>query len=199
MDVRARSTPAPARITGRRALVEQLDDRTDLLVAGSRDRRAGRLDLSVVGRRFVEQILGEREEDRPGPATERLADGLGHQRRDVLGGSRFDGPFCERPEGPDLVDLLEGFATLEGPFDLTDVTANIGVESCRAVWMPIAKVGATDRSRPKQTAGRPVSWPCASAMNDAPLLRDGVATTRMPAASNASSRPRKDSPGTVKA
>ena len=50
----------------------------------------------------------------------------------------------------------------------------------------------------RHAAGRPVSWPWASAMNAAaPSWR--VATTLIPAASRPSSNPRKLSPGTVKA
>src|SRR3954452_8624024 len=52
---------------------EEFDDRTDLLVAGPSDGRPRGLDLGVVGRRLVEQILGERQQDGPRPATECLA------------------------------------------------------------------------------------------------------------------------------
>ncbi len=42
VDVRARRTPAPARMTGRSARGEELDDVADLVVGGARDGRAGR-------------------------------------------------------------------------------------------------------------------------------------------------------------
>ena len=64
---------------------------------------------------------------------------------------------------------------------------------------PDREVGGADGAGPERTRpGRPVSWPWASAMNAAPPSWR-VATTRMPAAWRPSSRPRKLSPGTVKA
>ena len=77
-------------------------------------------------------------------------------------------------------------------------SANIGVESWRAVWIPIARLDAPTALVPRQTAGRPVSCPYASAMKAAPPSCR-VAITRMPASSRASSTPRNDSPGTVNA
>ena len=46
-------------------------------------------------------------------------------------------------------------------------TTNIGVESWRAVWIPMARFAPPTARVPRQTAGRPVSWPWASAMNAA--------------------------------
>ena len=64
--------------------------------------------------------------------------------------------------------------------------------------MPIARFAPPTARVPMQTAGRPVSWACASAMNEAaPSCL--VATMLMPAASRPSSSPRKLSPGTVNA
>ena len=64
--------------------------------------------------------------------------------------------------------------------------------------MPIARLVAPTARVPMQTAGRPVSCAWASAMNAAaPSWR--VATMLIPTASRPSSRPRKLSPGTVKA
>ena len=75
---------------------------------------------------------------------------------------------------------------------------NIAVESAVAVWMPMARLDAPTARVPRHAAGRPVSWPYASAAKAAaPSWR--VATTRIPAAASASRMPRKLSPATVKA
>ena len=75
---------------------------------------------------------------------------------------------------------------------------NMGVESAKAVWMPMARLLAPTARVPRQTAGLPVSCPYASAANAAaPSWR--VATTRIPAAVSASRMARKLSPATVKA
>ncbi len=76
--------------------------------------------------------------------------------------------------------------------------AMTGDESDRAVWIPMARLAAPTALVPRHRAGRPVSWPTASAMNAAPPSWR-VPTTRMPAAGRASSNPRKLSPGTVNA
>ncbi len=38
-------------------------------------------------------------------------------------------------------------------------SANIGVESAVAVWIPIARFAAPTARVPRHAAGRPVSWP----------------------------------------
>ena len=60
---------------------EELDDRADLVVAGARGAGRALSAWRVVGDRLVEEVLGERQQDGPGPAAERLADRLGHRRR----------------------------------------------------------------------------------------------------------------------
>ena len=148
--------------------------------------------------RLVEQVLGQRQEDRAGPAAEGLADRLGHRAGDVVDRAGLGGPLGEAAEGRHLVDLLERLAA-------TVRRARPGRRSRTSGSNPGGRCGSRWRGWPRRrpasrgtTAGRPVSCPWASAMNAAaPSWR--VATTRMPAPSNASSRPRKDSPGTVKA
>ena len=95
------------------------------------------------------------------------------------------------------IDLLEALAPARAR-STWPTNANIGLESAYAVWMPIARFEPPTARVPRHAAGRPVSWACASAMNDAaPSCR--VATTLMPTASRPSRRPRKLSPGTVNA
>ena len=43
----------------------------------------------------------------------------------------------------------------------------MAVESAVAVWMPMARFAAPTARVPRQAAGRPVSWPYASAANAA--------------------------------
>jgi hypothetical protein len=69
---------------------------------------------------LVEQVLCERQQDRAGTSTERLADRLGHHSRDVGWVGGFGGPFREATDRRDLVDLLKRLVTAVGPLDLAD-------------------------------------------------------------------------------
>src|ERR1700676_5202979 len=71
----------------------------------------------------------------------------------------------------------------------------IGVESCRAMWMPADALVAPGPRVTKQMPGRPVTLPMASAIIAAPpSCRQTV--TVMPLSRSASSTGRKLSPGT---
>ena len=198
VDVRARRTPPPARMTGRSA--EASSSMTARMSSSAGRAGPGRppSTRASVGRRLVEQVLGQRQQDRARAAAERLADRLGHGGRDLVGVRGFRRPLRQatdrrRPGRSPGTPRGPGASRATWP-----TIANIGVESWRAVWMPIARFEAPTARVPRQAAGRPVSWPWASAMNAAaPSWR--VATTRMPASPRASRRPRNDSPGTVKA
>ena len=156
------------------------------------------VDDRVLGHRLVEEVLRERQEDRPRATGQRLAGRLGHRPRRPR-------PRCaaRRPTWRD------GRATRPGRSPGTPRGRGTRARSdrprrtsasnpggpCGSRWP-----GSTRRRRASrgQIAGRPVSWPCASAMNAAgPSCR--VAMTRIPASSRTSSSPRNDSPGTVKA
>ena len=98
---------------------QQLDDGGQLLGRRSRDARTVGL-RPLEQHDLVEQVLRQRQEDRPGTAGQRLADGLRHDARDVLGAARLRRPLGEAADGRDLVDLLERLAALERALDLAD-------------------------------------------------------------------------------
>ena len=129
---------------------QELDDRPDLVVAW-RAAAGGRAASvpGVVGHRLVEEVLGQREQDRARPAAERLADRFGHRVRDLVGGVRFGGPLGEPAERRDLVDLLEGLAPEEGALDLADRHEHRGRVLARGVDAD-GEVRATDRARPER-------------------------------------------------
>ena len=199
VEVRARRTPAPARMTGRSAPASRLRTLPDL---GLRDARAApargcRRPVHVRGD-LVEQVLGQGQQDRSGPATKGLAHGLRHHARDLVRRSWAAPPIWPADQAwrpgrspgrpPDR-------GTRAGPARRGRTSASSPGGPCGCRWpgspAPTARV-------PRQTAGRPVSWPYASAMNAAPPSWR-VAMTRMPAPSRASRTPRNDSPGTVNA
>ena len=160
---------------------EQLDDRPDLLVAGPRDGRPCRFDLGVSGPVSSSRSSGSDRRTGPGrpPSACRTASAI--DAGDVLGGSSVRRPTwrarrASRPGRSPGTPRGRGMARSTWP-----TSANIGVESWRAVWMPMARFAPPTARVPRQTAGRPVSWPWASAMNAAPPSWR-VATTRMPAA-----------------
>ena len=127
---------------------QELDDVADLVVGRAGDGRPGRVDANVVGHGLVEEILGQRQQDRARPAAEGLPDRLGHGHRDVLDRVRLDRPLGEPAEGRDLVDLLERLTTDEGPLDLADRDEHRGrILACRVD--PDPQVGATDGARPE--------------------------------------------------
>ena len=177
---------------------QEFDDGAELLVGRARDGRPDRIEPGIVGHRLIEQVLGQRQEDRAGPAAEGLADRLGHRAGDRRRPRRARRPTWRGRRGSPpgrSPGTPRGHGTGARPGRRSRTS---GSKSCRAVWIPMARLAAPTARVPRHTAGRPVSCPWASAMNAAaPSWR--VATTRMPAPSNASSRPRKDSPGTVKA
>ena len=120
VEVRARSTPPPARITGRSARGEELEDRADLVGLGS-----GRGRTSGVERRpgrdlLVEKVLGQREEHGTGPADERGPDRVTDGRRDVRRRPDLGGVGRQPAERCRLLDLLERLAAAESPLDLPD-------------------------------------------------------------------------------
>ena len=99
---------------------EQLDDRTQVLVGGSCRARSPGVHARIVGRRLIEQVLRERQQDRPGPPAERLADGLGHDRGDVRRLAGLGGPFRQPADGRDRLDLLERLVPAMRVLDLAD-------------------------------------------------------------------------------
>ena len=146
----------------------------------------------VLGTTSSSRSSGSDSRTGPGPAAERLRGSPRH----AAGTSRrvrLDGPLGEPAEGRDLVDLLERLPAAERALDLADDREHRRRVLARRVDAD-REVGGAHRPGPEAAAGRPVSWPWASAMNAAPPSWR-VATTRMPAASSASSRPRNDSPG----
>ena len=111
VEVLARSTPPPARMTGRSA-----DARNSMTarISSSVARAAagpGAVGLGVVGHRFVEEVLRQREQDGARTATERLPTSpprSSRRRRRPI--ARLGGPLGEAAERRDLVDLLERLA-----------------------------------------------------------------------------------------
>ncbi len=99
---------------------EELDDRAHLVVARARRGRTGALELRVVRDGLVEEVLGEREQDGPGPAAECLANRLADRFAHGLGRRGFGRPLGQPAERGDLVDLLEGLAAADGALDLAD-------------------------------------------------------------------------------
>ena len=83
--------------------------------AGPRERRR-RVELDDL----VEEVLGQRQQDRSGSSAERLADRLVHDGRDLVRGRRLGGPLGEPAERRDLVDLLERLAPEVRALDLAD-------------------------------------------------------------------------------
>ena len=152
VDVRARRTPPPARIDRSPGRGEQLDDRADLVrrrPGGRGSRRVGRLELDDL----VEEVLRQRQQHRTGPAGQRLADGLGHDRRDVLGAARLGRPLGQPAERRDLVDLLERLAAEEVALDLADEREHRARVLPRRVD-PDGEIGGADRAR-REARGRP--------------------------------------------
>ena len=177
---------------------DELEHGADVVRLRPGRRGADGVELRALGQDLVEEVLGQtrgepgraarpaprgsRRRRRPGPPTRSAAPR--RTRRDHRTSPTWSASWnASRPSSSRST---------------WPTSANIGVESWRAVWMPIARLAAPTARVPTAAAGRPVSWPWASAMNAAaPSWR--VATTRMPAASRPSSRPRKLSPGTVNA
>ena len=197
VDVRARRTPAPARITGRRAEARNsMTARSSSSVA----RATGGLTASSRASSAIGSSSRSSASDRstgPGrpPSAWRIASAIAPGTSSTAPGSAA---HLARPPRVATWSISWNASRPRYARSTWPTIANIGVESCRAVWIPMARLAAPTARVPRHTAGRPVSCPWASAMNAAaPSWR--VATTRMPAPSNASSRPRKDSPGTVKA
>ena len=168
VEVRARRTPATGQDDRPLGGGQELDHRPDLVVRGRSAGGRARIDRASSGIGSSSRSSGQGEQDRARPATERLADRLGHRGRD-LGGARvarrptWPARRASRPGRSPGTPRAAMRARSTWPTD-----ANIGVESWRAVWMPMARFAPPDRARPEATAGRPVSWPCASAMNAAP-------------------------------
>ena len=67
----------------------------------------------------------------------------------------------------DQVDPPERLQTEQGIASTWPTAAKNGVEFWRAVWIPMARFDPPTARVPRQTAGRPVNCPCASAMNEA--------------------------------
>ena len=110
VEVRARRTPAPARMTGRSAEASSsMTARTSSSVGRGVPGRAvsGRTSSGIGSSRRSSEM---RQDDRPGPTAERLAARLGHRVGDVARGARLGGPLGETAERGDLVDLLERLA-----------------------------------------------------------------------------------------
>ena len=107
----------------------------------------------VVRHRLVEQVLGQRQDDRTGPSAERLAACLGHRLGHLVGRAGLRGPLGKAAERGDLVDLLERLETLDVPADLADEH-----EHRRRILAsrvdPDAEVRATRRTR-RQARGGP--------------------------------------------
>lgn len=99
---------------------QQVEHRANVVVGWTRGRRSGQLDLGLAGDHLVEQVLGERQEHRTRPATERLAYGLGKDVHQLLDGARLDGPLRELAERTGLIDLLEGLPAAIPALDLAD-------------------------------------------------------------------------------
>ena len=116
-------------------------------VARAGPARGGRRGSSL-GRDLVEEVLGQGQQDRSGPAAEGLAHGLGHDRRDLIGGHRLGRPLGEPAERGDLVDLLERLAAQEAPLDLTDEREHRGRVLPGRVDAD-GEVGAPDGPRPE--------------------------------------------------
>ena len=140
--MRARSTPPPARITGRSA--EARNWRTARTSSGSGRGGAGRAVSSGVpaGSTSSRRSSGSDRSTGPGRPDERGADRVPDGRRDVRRrrGSRRRGGAARRTWSPGRspgTPRGRGIARSTCP-----TRANIGLESWRAVWMPIARFAA---------------------------------------------------------
>ena len=177
---------------------QQLDDGASS--SGVARGTAGRLRVRPLEQHhLVEQVLRQRQEHRSGTAGQRLR---GRPRAMAPGTSSAGA--APPPTWPDrrwwpTWSISWNASRPWNARSTWPTSANIGRRVLAGGVDPDGR-GWRRRRRgsPRQAAGRPVSWPCASAMNAAPPSWR-VATTRIPASAKASRRPRNDSPGTVKA
>ena len=160
---------------------EELDDGAELLVGRARDGRPDRVEPGIVG------ASARRGGPRPatgGPgragrrAPARIASAIAPGTSSTAPGSAA---HLASPPRVATWSISWNASRPRYGRSTWPTRANIGVESWRAVWIPMARLAAPTARVPRHTAGRPVSCPWASAMNAAaPSWR--VATTRMPAA-----------------
>ena len=196
VEVRARRTPPPARITGRRALASSSMTAASSsgVARGTPGRSASARSSSTTSSSRSSGSDSSTGPGRPDSASRTacaMTPGTSSARR----GS------AAHLARPPMVATWSISWKASRPWNARSTwptSANIGLESWRAVWIPMARLALPTARVPRLAAGRPVSCPWASAMNAAPPSWR-VATTRIPASANASSRPRNDSPGTVNA
>ncbi len=152
VEVRARSTPPPARMTGRWA-----DARNSMTARISSSRRRATAGGRALSARASSGIGSSRRssgsESRTGPGRPpsawRTASAI--VSRDLVGGVRFGGPLGQPAERRDLVDLLERLAPEQGALDLADRRRTSGSS-------PGARCGSRwrgSRHRPRGSRARP--------------------------------------------
>jgi hypothetical protein len=164
VEVRARSTPAPARMTGRGA-GEELDDGPDLLVGGR-----------AVGVRASSSGASSGSARRAGPRAATAAPARAGRRAPAARAS----PIAARTSSA----VVGSAAHLARPPMVPTWSISWNASRPRSAARPgrrreqrrrvlaggvdpIARFAPPTARVPRQTAGRPVSWPCASAMNAA--------------------------------
>ena len=197
VEVRARRTPAPARMTGRSAearssMTARISSSVGRAVAGRA--ASARVSSGISSSSRSSAIDRTTGPGRP-PSAWRLASAMASTTSVAVRGSAA---HLARPPTVATWSISWNASRPRTSRSTWPIRTNIGVESWRAVWMPMPRFVPPTARVARQTAGRPVSCPCASAMNAAPPSWR-VAMTRIPAPSRASRSPRNDSPGTVKA
>ena len=150
VDVRARRTPPPARMTGRRAearnsMTERISSSVARGVGGP-----GAVEPRVVRHRLVEEVL-RRATAGPGPGRPpsawRMASADGRRRRRPR--SRGSAAHLARPPSVATWSISWNASRPRSARSTWPTSANIGVESWRAVWMPMARFAAADGARPE--------------------------------------------------
>ncbi len=119
---------------------------------GRARRRPRGIGPDVLGHLLVEQVLGDRQDDRSGSSAERLAARLGHGVGDLGRRARLGCPLGQTADRRDLVDLLERLASADLPLDLADQDEHRGRILAGGVDAD-AEVRGTDRSRREADGG----------------------------------------------
>ena len=149
LEVRARSTPPPARITGRSAVARNWRTARTSSGSGSDAARAATCRAAVpAGSDLVEEVLGERRgapgrAGRRAPARTASPTTVGRSATAVAAPARMAGQAADRRR---LVDLLERLAAAERALDLADEGEHRRRVLARGVD-PDREVGGADGAR----------------------------------------------------
>ena len=196
---RARSTPAPARITGRSADGEQVEHGTDVLDRGRLRVRPDDRDRDALGQRRGRRTSSGRARSagpgRPSTVARTASSSVAAAVGGVVDLAR---PLGQPPDGVDEVDLLERLAAADGAVDLADEGEHRRRIGGRRVDAD-REVRGADRARPEARRGPPRQLAVGLGRERRATLvaRGDDRGCRRPGGRRA--RARKLSPGTVKA